>query len=64
MQTTKARAKWLKGGNYPMWELSHPDTRVKVWSDRPHDCAAYLIHTFVLLEQIEGREVEKVVSAS
>ncbi|RQS60394.1 hypothetical protein [Burkholderia sp. Bp8986] len=55
MQTTKARAKWLKGGNYPMWEVSHRDTGIKVWSDRPHDCASYLLDRFVLPSQIEAR---------
>ena len=58
MQTTKARARWLKGGNYPMWEVSHRDTGVKVWSDRPHDCAAYLFDRFVLPEQIEVAKTE------
>lgn len=55
MQTTKARARWLRGGDYPMWELSHNDTSIKVWSDRPHDCAAYLLHTWVLDAQTGNR---------
>lgn len=55
MQTTKARARWLVGGNYPMWEVSHADTGVKTWADRPHDAAAYLLKEFVLYGQVEKR---------
>ncbi|PRG56858.1 hypothetical protein [Burkholderia gladioli] len=55
MQTTKARARWLIGGNYPLWEVSHADTGVKTWADRPHDAAAYLLKEFVLYGQVEKR---------
>lgn len=55
MQTTKARARWLKGGNYPMWEVSHGDTSVKVWTDRPHDAVALLLEKYVLPMQVEAR---------
>ncbi len=55
MQTTKARARWLVGGNYPMWEVSHADTGVKTWADRPHDAAACLLKEFVLYGQVEKR---------
>ncbi|NBI45429.1 hypothetical protein [Burkholderia sp. ISTR5] len=55
MQTTKARARWLIGGNYPLWEVSHADTGVKTWTDRPHDAAAYLLKEFVLYGQVEKR---------
>ncbi len=58
MQTTKAHAKWLKGGDQPLWEVSHRDTRVSVWSDRPHDCAVGLMRTFVLPDQVENRTGE------
>jgi hypothetical protein len=52
MQTVKAHARWLKGGNGQMWEISHPDTRVRVWSAYPRDAAAMLLERYVLLEQV------------
>lgn len=55
MQTTKARARWLKGGNNPMWEVSHGDTSIKVWTDRPHDAAGLLLEEYVLQNQVEAR---------
>jgi hypothetical protein len=48
MQTIKPRAKWLKGGDAPMWELSHPHTTVKVWSALPRDGAAMLLDRYVV----------------
>lgn len=48
MQTIKPRARWLKGGTGQMWELSHPHTTVKVWSDRPRDGAAMLLERYVV----------------
>ncbi|HDR8929185.1 TPA: hypothetical protein QDA78_005649 [Burkholderia vietnamiensis] len=47
MQTIKPRARWLKGGTGQMWELSHPDTTVKVWSALPRDGAALLLEQYV-----------------
>lgn len=58
MQTTKARAKWLKGGNNPMWEVSHRDTGLKVWSDLPHDAGVILIECCVLPSLIEIAPVQ------
>lgn len=64
MQTTKARAKWLKGGNNPMWEISHRDTGLKVWSARPHDAGAMLIERCVLPSQIDVAQTQKGRSAA
>jgi hypothetical protein len=57
MQTVKARAKWLVGGDpqlHKMWEVSHPDTGIKMWSCLPHDAALEIIK-FGLHSQIEPK---------
>lgn len=56
MQTVKPRARWLVGGDpakCQMWEVSHPQSYVKFWSDRPHDAAVDMLTNFVVPEQVE-----------
>ncbi|MDR5797460.1 hypothetical protein QCE49_29095 [Caballeronia sp. LZ008] len=53
MQTKKARARYLPGGRALIWEVTHPNTRVSVWSSLPRDAAAMLIERYVLQQQVE-----------
>lgn len=56
MQTTKPRARWLKGGTGQMWEITHPGTSVSVWSDLPRDAGMLLLERYVLPNQTDRRE--------
>ena len=58
MQTIKPRARWLKGGTGQMWELSHPDAGVLLWSALPHDGGKYLLHEWVLPRQTKNERGE------
>ena len=56
MQTRKAHARWLPGGDpqvHRMWEVTHPDTTVSFWSSRPDAAARELIERYVLTNQTE-----------
>jgi hypothetical protein len=62
MQTIKPRAKWLKGGTCQLWELSHPDAGVLLWSALPHDGAKCLLIDWVLprlTERLVGVDVAR-----
>jgi hypothetical protein len=48
MQTRKPHAKYLRGPGGLMWEVTHPHTRVSVWSALPRDAAAMLLERYVL----------------
>lgn len=54
MQTVKVRARYLGGPGGLVWELSHPQTTVRMWATLTHDGAVELLEKFVLANQIEA----------
>lgn len=56
MQTVKPRARYLGGPGGPMWEVTHPATRVSVWSTWPRDAAVLLLERYVVPRQCEKRD--------
>jgi hypothetical protein len=55
MQTTKARAQYLRVHDGPMWKITHPGTPAAIWAKLPRDGAARLIERFVVPAQAASR---------
>lgn len=54
-QTVKPRARYLVGPGGPMWEVTHPGTRVAVWAMLPRDAAVMLLERYVVPRQCDER---------